>query len=65
MAKTKRSKLIAKCKMLDASFIKKEYGGATQRLISTSFGLDLYEQRGGLKGLSYLILLNAFQIVSI
>ena len=42
-------------------------GGAIQRLIyliSTSFGLDLWAT-WGFKGLSYSILFNAFQIVSI
>ena len=51
--------------MLKVSFIKKE-DGATHHLIysiTTSFGFDM-RAHGGLKGLSYLILSNGFQLVS-
>ena len=60
MAKTKRSQLTT-------YFIKEEYEGLFSVLfIKFQQVLDLtYEQREGLKGMSYSTLLNAFQIVSI
>ena len=53
--------------MLNVSFIKEEYEGIFSVLfIKFQQVLDLtYEQREGLKGMSYSTLLNAFQIVSI